>query len=137
MKPIIMTAVLSSALLASACASVTRGTTEEMSFDSNPQGAEMTTDLGPNCVTPCILEIDRKATFTATFTLDEETRTIFVDTEVAAEGVAAGAGNLLLGGVIGIGVDAATGANLNHTPNPVFADFDKSQEEQQPVEEEA
>ncbi|MGO3927394.1 translation initiation factor 2, partial [Rhodopseudomonas pseudopalustris] len=29
------------------------------------------------------------------------------------------AGNLLLGGVVGMGVDAATGAAMDHHPNPV------------------
>ncbi|ODN67823.1 hypothetical protein [Methylobrevis pamukkalensis] len=30
------------------------------------------------------------------------------------------AGNIILGGVIGVGVDAVTGATLSHTPNPVI-----------------
>ncbi|GJD83932.1 hypothetical protein [Methylobacterium haplocladii] len=31
------------------------------------------------------------------------------------------AGNILLGGVVGIGVDAVTGAAFDHFPNPVSA----------------
>jgi len=30
-------------------------------------------------------------------------------------------GNILLGGIIGMGADAATGATLEHVPNPVSA----------------
>jgi hypothetical protein len=39
--------------------------------------------------------------------------------EVVGGGVAATAGNVILGGVIGLGVDAATGAGFEHVPNPV------------------
>ncbi len=47
-----------------------------------------------------------------------------VRTQVASAGAAgfAGfAGNILLGGIIGMGADAATGATLEHVPNPVSA----------------
>jgi hypothetical protein len=42
-----------------------------------------------------------------------------VKREVVGGGVAATAGNVILGGVIGLGVDAATGAGFEHVPNPV------------------
>lgn len=42
-------------------------------------------------------------------------------TSLAGSGAAGFAGNVLLGGVVGMGVDAATGATLEHTPNPVNA----------------
>ena len=42
-------------------------------------------------------------------------------TRVAGGGAAGFAGNILLGGVIGMGVDAASGATLEHHPNPVVA----------------
>ena len=38
---------------------------------------------------------------------------------MAASGGAALAGNVLVGGIIGLGVDAATGASKELTPNPV------------------
>lgn len=40
-------------------------------------------------------------------------------TEISGAGGAAFAGNILLGGAVGMGADAATGAAYNHTPNPV------------------
>ena len=43
-----------------------------------------------------------------------------VKTQVAGSGVAGFAGNVLIGGVIGMGADAYTGATLEHVPNPVF-----------------
>lgn len=115
--------VLSAALLASGCATVTRGTTEDVQFTSEPSGATVLTTTGHTCTTPCSFKIGRRDTFTATFTLGDQEKSVFVDTEVAGGGVAAGAGNVIIGGVVGLGVDVATGAGLNHTPNPVHAIF--------------
>ncbi len=44
-----------------------------------------------------------------------------VATRVAGAGVAGFAGNIVAGGIIGMGVDAASGATLEHHPNPVVA----------------
>ena len=116
------------ALTVSGCATIVRGTTEDVQFNSNPSGAVVTTDLGPSCTTPCALKFDRDATFTAAVKLDGQEREVFVDTEVADGGAAAAAGNVLAGGVIGIGIDAASGATLNHVPNPVEVDFTQEPE---------
>ncbi|MFH1796312.1 MAG: hypothetical protein ABIF45_17620 [Pseudomonadota bacterium] len=43
---------------------------------------------------------------------------IFIGTKVAGGGAAGVAGNVILGGAIGVGVDIATGAALDHYPNP-------------------
>ena len=40
--------------------------------------------------------------------------------EVQGSGAAGFAGNLLLGGVVGMGVDVVTGAATDHKPNPVI-----------------
>lgn len=78
---------------------------------------------GLSCVsTPCDLKVDRKDDFTATFTAPGfQAQSIRVSSHVSGNGVAAGAGNILLGGIVGIGVDAYSGANLDHSPNPVTA----------------
>jgi hypothetical protein len=43
-----------------------------------------------------------------------------VGTRIAAGGAAGFAGNVLVGGVVGMAVDASTGATLEHYPNPVM-----------------
>jgi hypothetical protein len=43
-----------------------------------------------------------------------------VATRLASAGAAGFAGNVLLGGVVGMAVDAASGATLEHYPNPVM-----------------
>ena len=43
---------------------------------------------------------------------------------MSTSGGAAVAGNILVGGIIGLGVDAATGAGKELTPNPVQVTLD-------------
>ena len=114
--------VMLAALMCAGCATVTRGTTSNVQFLSEPAGATVTTSLGHSCVTPCTLVIGRKEEFSATFALPgHEPQTIPVKTEVAGAGAAGFAGNVILGGVVGMAADAATGATLEHVPNPVSA----------------
>ena len=47
------------------------------------------------------------------------TQEVSVRTQIAGSGAAGFAGNVVLGGVIGMGVDAASGATLEHCPNPI------------------
>ncbi|WP_371826982.1 hypothetical protein [Microvirga sp. VF16] len=66
--------------------------------------------------------MDRKAEFVATFSKDGyESQDIMVQPRVAGSGAAGFAGNVLIGGLVGMGVDAATGATLEYYPNPVSA----------------
>ncbi len=80
--------------------------------------------MGQTCVTPCILQFGRKDEFTVTASMPGyHTSEMAVSTRIAGAGAAGFAGNVLLGGVIGMGVDAATGATLEHYPNPVMMEM--------------
>src|SRR5690349_7030838 len=104
------------------CASVTRGWSEQMQITSQPEGAEVRTSLSQACTTPCTLTVSRKDEFSVSFTKPGyEPQTIQVGTRIAGAGAAGFAGNVLVGGIIGMGVDAASGATLEHYPNPVVA----------------
>lgn len=111
------------ALSLGACGSVTRGTSEQIAFISEPSGASMTTNKGYACpATPCSLEVSRSDEFDATFHMPGYApQTVPVRTKVVGSGAAGFAGNVLVGGVIGMGVDAFTGAAMDHYPNPVRA----------------
>jgi hypothetical protein len=100
-------AILAGSLSMGACAMVTRGTTEQITFDSEPPAA-MRTSTGLTCpTTPCTLQVDRKSEFVATFSKDGyASQDIMVQTRVAGSGAAGFAGNVLIGGIIGMGVDA-------------------------------
>lgn len=110
------------ALLVANCATVTRGTTNQVQIVSEPDQAEIRTSLGHTCTTPCTLEINRKSEFSVTYTKPGfEPAAVPVQTRVAGSGAAGFAGNIIVGGLVGMGVDAATGATLEHYPNPVSA----------------
>lgn len=112
--------VVVAAMALSGCASVVRGTTEQVVVTSDPADATIRTSLGHSCPqSPCNVEVSRKTAFTAYAEKDGyKPGQIYVGTKLSGEGAAGLAGNILIGGVIGVGVDAATGATLDHTPNP-------------------
>jgi len=106
--------------MAGACATITRGTTTQVQLHSNPPEAQARTSMGFVCITPCTLQVNRKDEFTVIFTKPGyHTVEIPVKTQVAGAGAAGFAGNIILGGVVGMAADAATGATLEHFPNPV------------------
>ncbi len=106
------------------CASVTRGTTENISIASTPAGATAEIsglDIPTACVTPCVVVAKRSADITVTINKEGyEPQIIPLTKEIPGSGAAGFAGNILAGGLIGMGVDAATGAALDHKPNPVI-----------------
>ncbi|KQQ14676.1 translation initiation factor 2 [Methylobacterium sp. Leaf123] len=115
---------LAAALVAvslAACGSVTRGTSELIAFTSEPPGAAVATTTNRYCpTTPCSLDVPRSEEFDVTFTKPGfQPQTVPVRTKVAGTGAAGFAGNVLAGGLVGMGVDAYTGAAMDHTPNPV------------------
>jgi hypothetical protein len=102
------------------CGTITRGTTEQVQILSNPPDAVATTSLGHSCRTPCTLTVSRKDEFVVSVRKDGfEPAQVPVTTALAGTGGAAFAGNILLGGVVGMGTDVVTGAALDHAPNPV------------------
>lgn len=127
MKIRIFTAVAIAAALGG-CATVTRGTTGQVTVDSIPAGAEARSSIGHSCpATPCTWEVSRKSEFVVSFAkpgyADAQ---VPVSTRVAGAGAAGFAGNLLVGGLVGMGVDAATGSTLEHFPNPAVATLQSS-----------
>jgi hypothetical protein len=105
------------------CASVTRGTTENISISSTPPGAtaELSGLDNPTaCVTPCVVVAKRSADITVTINKEGyEQQVIPLTKEIPGSGAAGFAGNVLVGGLVGMGVDAYTGAAQDHKPNPV------------------
>ena len=133
--------VTSSVLLLSACATITRGTTEAFVIETVPGGAKATTTLGVMCEpTPCVIpKVSREADFNVTITKDGyKTATFNVTHQTAGGGAAGMAGNLLLGGVIGAAVDANNGATQELVPNPLKVTLepldDESGETPEPTE---
>lgn len=106
---------------ASACATVTRGSSQDFVVESTPSGASVMTSNGFQCdATPCTFRIPRRPGFDVTVSMDGYvSQTLTVDSGMSSGGGVALAGNVLIGGVIGAGVDAASGALNDLTPNPL------------------
>lgn len=113
---------ISSTILLSSCGSITRGTEEKVTIISEPSDAVISTSLGQSCPkSPCTLMVKRNKDLTAYAEKPGyEKGSIDINTKMSARGTAGVAGNLIAGGLIGLTVDTATGAGLDHYPNPAI-----------------
>lgn len=107
-------------LMIAGCGSIVRGTSEDVAVQTDPAGAHVTTDIGLSCIGPCIIKVPRKKSFTVTAAADGyQSASASVGTRMSGAGAAGLGGNIILGGLIGGGIDLATGAAKDHFPNPV------------------
>jgi hypothetical protein len=121
LKVCLFSCALLNALVFTGCATVTRGTTETLMIQSTPSGADVRVSNGFTGRTPFTFTAPRKGDLIVTVSHPGyETQEHILHSGVAGKGAAGVAGNALIGGVIGIGVDMATGAALSHKPNPLI-----------------
>jgi hypothetical protein len=120
---------LATAALLSGCATITRGSNDQWVVNSTPSGAKVETTNGFYCAeTPCSIKIPRKADFTATVSkTGYKSAKVVVTHKLAGTGAATMAGNVIAGGLIGLGVDAVTGAADDLTPNPATITLEKEE----------
>jgi hypothetical protein len=113
--------VLLIAVIVSGCASITRGSKDVLVVDSVPQGAQVELSNGMSCTgTPCSFTVPRRSDLGVTVSKQGcRAVTANVTHRTSDGGAAAVAGNVLVGGIIGLGVDAATGASQEIVPNPL------------------
>ena len=108
-------------VMLSACATVTRGTSQKFNIETSPTAADVKLSTGQTCVSPCQLKLKRKHEFDVTATkAGYQPSTAKVQSKIKAGGVAGAAGNLILGGIIGGVVDGSSGAMKSLTPNPLL-----------------
>lgn len=75
---------------------------------------------GLSCTTPCNIKVKRRSDLVVTIERQGyESVTATVTSSVDSAGAAGMAGNVLIGGIIGAGIDAGTGAIHSHKPNPL------------------
>jgi PEGA domain len=108
-------------LFFTSCATITRGVHDKLTVTSDPSGANVILSTGERGVTPTKFVKERKTEpFTVTVSKPGYVpQTVKVESKFGGTGGGAMAGNLLLGGAIGMGVDAGTGAYRSLYPNPV------------------
>jgi hypothetical protein len=102
----------------SGCATIIKGTTQSVSIDTDPvEGARctLTSSEGEWFITTPGSVVVHKTKNDLKVVCSKEG---YQDAEVTIESKFNGAtaGNLLLGGVIGVGIDAASGANYQYAP---------------------
>jgi len=114
-------ALLGCTLVLSSCATITRGVHEKLRVESDPPGANVVLSTGEKGVTPAVfVEKRRRDNFTVTVSKPGYvSQTMIVESKAGGTGATAMAGNVVLGGIIGMGVDAGTGAYNSLYPNPV------------------
>lgn len=119
-RAFVLAGLLASALTVGACATVTGGTTQNMTVESDPQGATCTLSrdgqtIGAINASQQTLRIDRnKKDITVTCNkagYRESSET------VSSEFTGATLGNILVGGLIGIAIDASSGADNKYPEN--------------------
>ncbi|MDZ4376170.1 MAG: PEGA domain-containing protein [Phenylobacterium sp.] len=105
-----------------ACATVTRGSSQQFSVQSTPPGAQVSTSNGFECqATPCTFRMSRKDAFRITVSKDGYVaQTHDITSSVSGAGGTAMAGNILIGGIIGGAIDATSGAMNDLKPNPLI-----------------
>ncbi len=100
----------------SGCSTIINGTTQDVSVSSDPPGARVTADGNSVGVTPVVLDLKRKDNHIITVSMEG-----FHTEQIAVTKVLSGAvaGNILAGGLIGWGVDAASGAQYKLKPDTI------------------
>lgn len=114
------------ALSLAACNTVTRGIEETVTIITSPASARIWTSLGHECPrSPCVVKVNRKTEFTAyAEARGYKPGSLLVKpvlTDQAAPGMLGNA--ILPGGSVGLVLDAANGAMLDHRPNPAQIDL--------------
>lgn len=107
-KTIGIITLASATILLSGCATMIRGTSEQLQITSTPNGAHATLSNGQRCTTPCNMKLKRNQSVVITYS-----KPGCKSTQLSVYPTLAGAG-VILGGI----VDYGDGAVYNLTPNP-------------------
>lgn len=115
MKKQLSIALLTGILLsATSCATIITGTKDKITFNSTPEGAKVMHKGVEKCTTPCTAEIPRSlskqmVTFEKEGFNSKEVKLTKTFNPVTLV-------NILVGGVIGLGIDTATGSLTKYSP---------------------
>lgn len=121
--------IIAAILSVGGCATVVRGTKDKVKFESEPTAAKVVVEsvdkdkLGPfDCTAPCSLKLKRNRDWNVVFSLSGyKDAKGYLKSKPSGGGVVSGLGNALAGGIVGMGVDAGTGAMHDLYPNPMKA----------------
>ena len=108
--------LLIACVIVAGCASIIHGGSQDIGVSTSPAGAKVTVDNQSTGITPFVAKLSRKGDHIIRLELDG-----YQPTEVRLTKSVSGWvwGNLVFGGVVGIAVDATTGAMYSLSPNQV------------------
>ena len=119
-------AILLLPIAVAACTTVQRGPMETFEVRTTPSGAQASSTTGWECTTPCSVKVARRGDFVVTLRKDGYlTQTRAVKSVPAATKKKGPKDRLEVStGWIGTVTDLASGANLEHQPNPLEVDLE-------------
>jgi len=101
-----------------ACATIINGTSQDIRIASEPAGAYVVVDNVPVGTTPVVAKLKRQDSHYVVISLDGYEPFELTTTRSVSGWVA---GNILIGGLIGLGIDAISGGMYNIKPNDMSA----------------
>jgi hypothetical protein len=108
--------VFSVVALACGCATIVKGTKQDIKLNSDPPGATAVIDRDIAVKTPATVKLSRKEVHTVVFTLEGyESKTVYLNQAMEPWVW----GNVVLGGIIGLLVDVSSGAANRLTPQEI------------------
>lgn len=123
MRKYTATALMGSLLAVGGCASIMHGTTQKIGISSAPTGAQVSVDNKQFGTTPVFADLKRKEEHVITITMPGyETAQLTVTKKVSGWVW----GNIVLGGLIGLAVDAISGGLYTLTPEQLNAELKAS-----------
>jgi hypothetical protein len=100
---------LAAAIGLSGCATIIRGTEQQVAVNTNPPGAKISFSNGQECIGPCLMNVKRNQSLIVTISKSG------CQTQTASMVPTLAGGGILLGGL----VDYGTGAVYDLQPNPL------------------
>lgn len=122
MKKSFISASLAFVLLCSSCATIVSGSKQNVKFESTPSQATIVVDEIEVGKTPFEMKLARKNEHSVVIKLEGYKN---FETKLTKKFNAWYLGNILIGGIIGLIVDPATGAIYNLTPKQINAEMAK------------
>ena len=114
--------ILSILIFISSCATIMTGKTQEITFDSEPQGVEVAVNGRIIGKTPTTIQLDKKKDQSVSFKLEGyKTQTRRLETKIQGFFW----GNIVLGGFIGSTTDGITGGMHEYSPNQYYITLSK------------
>ncbi|MFY7844991.1 PEGA domain-containing protein [Chryseobacterium gambrini] len=118
-----ITLLIGIALSITSCATIITGTKDKITFNTTPEGAKVIHKGIEKCTTPCTAEIPRSlskqmVTFEKEGFISKEVKLTKTFNPVTLV-------NILLGGVIGLGIDTATGSLTKYSPKEYKVELDQ------------